>query len=193
MRTAPRAFFAKRAQSQETKRDTRYCVQAKRLELPDARADPLVQGLLADVVKCRFRALSFDASAGGSFCPRPWREENFMKFLCAVYFEPKAMEGLSRSEGAELNRVSLNYNEELRKGGHFIAASALQWPKTAKTVRRRDAKISVKDGPFAETKEVLGGFIFIEARDMEEAVEIAGKIPMARLGSIEVRPEMSIG
>ncbi len=116
-----------------------------------------------------------------------------MKFLCAVYFEPKAMEGLSASEGAELNRVSLDYNEELRKGGHFIAASALQWPKTAKTVRRRGAKISVKDGPFAESKEVLGGFIFIEARDMEEAVDIAGKIPMARFGSIEVRPEMKIG
>jgi hypothetical protein len=116
-----------------------------------------------------------------------------MKFLCAVYFEPKAMAGLSRSEGAELNRDSLGYNEELRKGGHFIAASALQWPKTAKTVRSRDGKIAVKDGPFAETKEVLGGFIFVEARDMEEAVEIAGKIPMARFGSVEVRPEMSIG
>ena len=116
-----------------------------------------------------------------------------MRFLCAVYFEPKAMEGLSLSEGAELNRVSLDYNEELRKGGHFIAASALQWPKTAKTVRSRDAKISVKDGPFAETKEVLGGFIFVEARDIEEAVGIAGKIPMARFGSIEVRPEMPIG
>ena len=103
------------------------------------------------------------------------------------------MAGLSRSEGAELNRDSLGYNEELRKGGHFIAASALQWPKTAKTVRSRDGKIAVKDGPFAETKEVLGGFIFVEARDMEEAVEIAGKIPMARFGSVEVRPEMSIG
>jgi hypothetical protein len=116
-----------------------------------------------------------------------------MKFLCAVYFAPQAMESLSASEGAELNRVSLDYNEELRKGGHFIAASALQWPKTAKTVRSRGGKIAVKDGPFAETKEVLGGFIFVEARDIEEAVGIAGKIPMARFGSIEVRPELPIG
>lgn len=116
-----------------------------------------------------------------------------MKFLCAVYLEPKVMEGLSASEGAELNRVSLEYNEELRKNGHFIAASALQLPKTAKTVRSRGGKIAMTDGPFAETKEVLGGFIFIDARDMEQAVQIAERIPMAKYGSIEVRPEMQIG
>ena len=116
-----------------------------------------------------------------------------MKYLCAVYFEPKVMEGLSVSEGAELNRVSVEYNEVLRKSGNFIAASALQWPKTAKTVRSRGGKIAMTDGPFAETKEVLGGFIFIEARDMEEAVRIASGVPVAKYGSIEVREEMKIG
>lgn len=116
-----------------------------------------------------------------------------MKYLCAVYFEPKVMEGLSASEGAELNRISLQYNEELRKKAHFIAASALQLPKAAKTVRSRGGKIAMTDGPFAETKEVLGGFIFIEARDMEEALRIAAGIPMATYGSIEVRPELNIG
>lgn len=116
-----------------------------------------------------------------------------MKYLCAVYFEPRALEELSASEKTELNRVSLQYNEELRKDGHFIVASALQLPKTAKTVRSRGGKIAVTDGPFAETKEVLGGFIFLEARDMDEALRIAGKIPMAKFGSIEVRPEMNIG
>jgi hypothetical protein len=116
-----------------------------------------------------------------------------MKYLCAVYFEPKVMEGLSASAGAELNRISLQYNEELREKAHFIAASALQLPKTAKTVRSRGGRIATTDGPFAETKEVLGGFIFIEARDMEEALQIAAGIPMARYGSIEVRPELHMG
>jgi hypothetical protein len=116
-----------------------------------------------------------------------------MKYLCAVYFEPRVMEGISASEGAELTRISLQYNEELRKKAHFIAASALQLPKTAKTVRSRGGKIAMTDGPFAETKEVLGGFIFIEARDMAEALEIAAGIPMAKYGSIEVRPEMNMG
>jgi len=103
------------------------------------------------------------------------------------------LEGLSSSEGAELNRASLEYDKELRKNGHFVAAAALQLPKTAKTVRSRGGRIAMTDGPFAETKEVLGGFIFIEARNMEEALRIAGKIPMAKFGSIEVRPEMNIG
>src|SRR5271166_4718420 len=108
-----------------------------------------------------------------------------MKYLCAVYIEPKVLEGLSSSEGAELNRASLEYDKELRQNGHFIAASALQWPQTAQTVRSRVGKIAMTDGRFAATKEVLGGFIFIGARDMEEAVQIAGKIAMAKYGSIE--------
>ncbi|HEY1423547.1 MAG TPA: YciI family protein [Candidatus Acidoferrum sp.] len=116
-----------------------------------------------------------------------------MKFLLAVYLEPNALQGLSRSEQAELNRVSVGYNEELEKQGHFLAASALQPAFTAKTVRKRGGKIKVTDGPFAETKEVLGGFIFVEARDMEEALRIAENIPVSKYGSIEVRPDMPIG
>jgi len=116
-----------------------------------------------------------------------------MRYLCAVYCEPNFHEALSASEQSELNRASLQYDEELRKNGHFVAASALQWPETAKTVRSRGGKIAMTDGPFAETKEVLGGFIFVEARDMDEAVRIAEGIPMAKYGSIEVRPELNIG
>jgi hypothetical protein len=115
-----------------------------------------------------------------------------MKYLCAVYFEPDALEGLSASERADLRRVSVRYNEELSKRGNFIAASALQPAQTARTVRSRGGKVAVTDGPFAETKEVLGGFIFIEALNMEEALRIAGNIPMAEFGSIEVRPELEI-
>jgi hypothetical protein len=116
-----------------------------------------------------------------------------MKYLLAVYLKPNALKGLSPSELAELNRVSVGYNEELAKKGHFLAASALQPAFTAKTVRRRRGKIKVIDGPFAETKEVLGGFIFVEAKDMEEALRIAENIPVSKYGSIEVRPNMEIG
>jgi hypothetical protein len=116
-----------------------------------------------------------------------------MKYLCAVYLEPGTLQKLSAAEQADLDRDSLRYDEDLRKKGHFIAAAALQQVKTAKTVRRRGGKIAITDGPFAETKEVLGGFIFIEARDMEEALQIASGIPMAKYGSIEVRPELNIG
>ena len=116
-----------------------------------------------------------------------------MKYLCAVYFEPTAMEALSASELAALDRNSLAYDKELEKSGHYIAAEALQSVTTAKTVRRRKGKVSQIDGPFAETKEHLGGFILIEAKDIDQAVEIASKIPMAEIGSVEVRPVMKIG
>ena len=116
-----------------------------------------------------------------------------MNYLCAVYLEPGALAGLSATERAELDRDSLASDQELMKQGHFIAASALQSVKTAKTVRNRGGKVTMTDGPSAETTEVLGGFIFIEARDLEEALRIAAGIPIAKYGSIEVRPKMNIG
>ncbi|MGH6911579.1 MAG: YciI family protein [Phenylobacterium sp.] len=116
-----------------------------------------------------------------------------MKYLCLVYVEPQTMAGLSADERAALDRDSLAYDETLQTRGHYVLAAALRSVATAKTVRSRDGKVSSTDGPFAETKEVLGGVIFIEARDMDEAVAIAGDIPMARYGSIEVRPEFDFG
>jgi hypothetical protein len=116
-----------------------------------------------------------------------------MKYLCLVYIEPHALARLSADERAALDRDSLAYDEALQSRGHYIQAAALQSVATAKTVRKRDGKVSTTDGPFAETREVLGGFIFIEARDMDEAVALAGDIPMARYGSIEVRPEFNFG
>lgn len=80
------------------------------------------------------------------------------------------------------------YNEELRKKGHLIAAQALQSVETATTVRVRNGKVSTTDGPFAETKEQLGGFFLIEARDLNEAIQLASRLAGARLGCIEVRP-----
>ena len=116
-----------------------------------------------------------------------------MKFICLVYAEPDALSGLSPAEKSELDRDSLAYDQELEANGRFIAASALQSVKTARTVRVRAGKPLVTDGPFAETKEVLFGFIFIEVADDEEARRIAEGIPMARYGSIEVRPELDFG
>jgi hypothetical protein len=80
------------------------------------------------------------------------------------------------------------YVEALRKSGHLIVTHALQSVQTASTVRVRSGKQSVTDGPFAETKEQLGGFFLIDARDLNEAIQLAAKIPPARVGSIEVRP-----
>jgi hypothetical protein len=80
------------------------------------------------------------------------------------------------------------YGESLRKSGRYIAAEALQSVHTATTVRVRDGKVSITDGPFSETKEQLAGFYLIDARDLDDAVQAAAKIPPARVGSIEVRP-----
>lgn len=116
-----------------------------------------------------------------------------MKYICLVYAEPGALSGLSAAEKAALDRDSLVYDEKLVREGRFLAASALQGVKTARTVRVRRGKRLVTDGPFAETKEVLCGFIFIEAADADEAMRIAEGIPMARHGTIEVRPELDLG
>jgi hypothetical protein len=116
-----------------------------------------------------------------------------MKYMCLVYVEPGALPALSPAEKAALDRDSLAYDAELQRRGHFIAASALQGVATASTIRVRGGKTLTSDGPFAETKEFLCGFIFIEAADEAEAKRIAAGIPMARYGTIEVRAELDIG
>lgn len=115
-----------------------------------------------------------------------------MKYLCLVYLEEKKMDALSKRDSDVLVRDSLDFDQTLIASGHFIAAEALQGVDTATTIRKRDGRISTTDGPFAETKEQLGGFIMIEARDLNDAIEVASKIPMARVGSIEVRPIMEL-
>ena len=115
-----------------------------------------------------------------------------MKYLCCVYLKPDVHKDLSAEQMTKLNGDSVAYDNELAKKGHYIVASALQPPRTAKTVRHRGVKTLVMDGPYAESKEVLGGFILVEARDMAEAVRIAENIPVGEFASIEVRPEMKI-
>ncbi len=111
-----------------------------------------------------------------------------MKYLCLVCIEEKKLDALSESEMDALIDESLAYDEQLRKSGHFVAAHALESVQAATTVRIRNGKLSASDGPFAETKEQLGGFILVEARDLNDAIQVASRIPPARLGSIEVRP-----
>jgi hypothetical protein len=111
-----------------------------------------------------------------------------MKFLCLAYEEQKTLDDLSRGEWDALRGETLAYVEILRKSGHLILTNALRSARLAATVRVRGGALSVVDGPYAETKEQLGGFFLIEARDRDEAIELASRWPSARLGSIEVRP-----
>lgn len=111
-----------------------------------------------------------------------------MKFLCLAYEEEAALNALPRSEWQDLRRETLDYVADLEERKILVSAEPLQSASTARTVRVREGRVAVTDGPFAETKEQLGGFFLIDAADLNEAVRIASKWPSARLGSIEVRP-----
>jgi hypothetical protein len=104
-----------------------------------------------------------------------------MKYLCLVYMEEKDLQAVADSE-------CMACSAAFRKGGQLIAAEALQSVRTSKTVRLRGGKLSITDGPFAETKEQLAGFYLIDAKDLNGAIEAASKIPPARVGSVEIRP-----
>jgi hypothetical protein len=104
-----------------------------------------------------------------------------MKYLCLVYGEEQALAGMA-------DEHCVAFDEQVRKSGHCVASEALQPASTATTVRVRNGKTSVTDGPFAETKEILAGFYMIEARDLNEAIQVASRIPPAAVGSIEIRP-----
>ena len=111
-----------------------------------------------------------------------------MRYLCLIYDEEKKVGGMSKSEADAFMGEYFAFTEGIRKSGHYVAGEALQPVHTATTVRVRSGKLSTTDGPFAETKEQLGGFYMIEARDLNDAIQVASKIPSAKLGSIEVRP-----
>jgi hypothetical protein len=111
-----------------------------------------------------------------------------MRYVCLVYLVERDMNAMTTREADVCVEESLAYDEALRQGGQLVVAHALQAVETATTVRVRGGKVSATDGPFAETTEQLGGFMLIEARDLNEALQVAARIPMARRGSIEVRP-----
>jgi hypothetical protein len=116
-----------------------------------------------------------------------------MKYLCIVHCEAGAFDKQTEEERRALDRDSLAYDQELMARGVYVHAEALQSADSAAIVKVRNGQMSMTDGPFSEAKEQLCGFILIEARDMAQAIEIGGGIPMARIGTIEVRPIFSFG
>jgi hypothetical protein len=115
-----------------------------------------------------------------------------MKFMVLIYNDPTLLDALPAPQFNEMMRECLDNADELRQDGRLLDSQMLQGPATARSIRIRNGRKTVFDGPFTETKEVLGGFNLIEASDMEEAVRIAAQFPWAETGCIEIRPVQDI-
>jgi hypothetical protein len=111
-----------------------------------------------------------------------------MRYLCLIYDEEKKIAAMSKGEQDAFMGEYFGFTEDIKKSGHYIGGEALQPVGTATTVRMRGGKMSTTDGPFAETKEQLGGYYLINAKDLNDALQIAAKIPSAKTGTVEVRP-----
>jgi hypothetical protein len=111
-----------------------------------------------------------------------------MKYLCLAYETEDTFNAMPQGEWEALRQETLAYAESLQQSGQLIHTNALQSARTAATLRVRNGKLSMTDGPFAETKEQLGGFFLIDAKDLNEAIHVASKWPGVRFGTIEVRP-----
>jgi len=111
-----------------------------------------------------------------------------MKFLCIVFVDEKKLAALTRDEFQALDEASVASDKEMRRSGHLLAAQALEPVHAASTVMVRNRKPIITDGPFSETKEQVGGFLLVEARDREEAIALVSKVPVASYAAIEVRP-----
>jgi hypothetical protein len=114
--------------------------------------------------------------------------EEPMKYLCLIYEDEKAWQQLPKEQSDAIMGEYFAFTDDIRKSGHYVAGDALHPTPTATTVRVRNGKTSTTDGPFAETKEQLGGYYLIDAKDLNEAIQVASRIPSARFGSVEVRP-----
>ena len=112
-----------------------------------------------------------------------------MKYLCLIYQNEETAARNAR-QGVPMSQEYFAFTQEIQKSGHMLGGNALQPANTATTVRVRDGKVSTTDGPFAETKEQLGGYYLVEAADLNDAIQVAARIPGAKTGSIEVRPIM---
>ena len=111
-----------------------------------------------------------------------------MKYLCLIYGNESQWEKRPKAEMEAVTAEYMALTASLKESGHFLAGSALKSTGTASTVRVREGRLSATDGPFAETKEQLGGYYLIEAVDLNDAIQVAARIPNARFGCIEVRP-----
>src|SRR4030095_4579197 len=116
------------------------------------------------------------------------REEDAMKFMFTIYHDENVLDAMPEKEMQALVDSAIEYAEEIRQSGHYIASNALQRAGTARTIRVRAGKVSATASPFAETKEQLGGFFVIEAKDMDEAGAAPARSPPARVAVVEVRP-----
>lgn len=119
-------------------------------------------------------------------------QEEAMQYLCLIYQDEKEWQKLTPSESAAIYREFFAYTESIKKSGHYLGGNALEPTHAATTVRVRQGKAATTDGPFAETKEQLGGYYLVKARDLNEAIQLATRIPGARLGSVEVRPVVEL-
>jgi hypothetical protein len=115
-------------------------------------------------------------------------QEAAMQYLCLIYDDEKEWQKLPPAESTRIMGEFSAYTDSIRKSGNYVGGNALQPTHTATTVRVRQGKVATTDGPFAETKEQLGGYYLLKARDLNEAIQLAARIPGARLGSVEVRP-----
>jgi hypothetical protein len=111
-----------------------------------------------------------------------------MKYLCLIYDVEKQFESLPKAEMDAVMKEYRAFTESIKSSGHYIGGFQLAPTRTASTVRVRNGKASTTDGPFAETKEQLGGYYLIQAKDLNDAIQVATRIPSARFGSVEVRP-----
>lgn len=116
-----------------------------------------------------------------------------MQYLLMIYEDEKNWAKLSEAEAGKIFGEYMAFTNEIQKSGHYIGGNPLQGIQTATTVRVKDGKVTKTDGPFAETREQLGGYYLIEAKDLDEACAIGARLPAARTGSIEVRPVQSYG
>lgn len=111
-----------------------------------------------------------------------------MKYLCLIYQDESLPQKLPKAEFEKLHAEYAAFADEIRKSGRLLGNNGLQPTRTATTVRVRNGEVTITDGPFAETKEQLGGYFLIEAKDLNEAIQAAARVPSARFGSVEVRP-----
>jgi hypothetical protein len=111
-----------------------------------------------------------------------------MKYICLGYIEPNKFESMSEAERNAMLDECFAYDDELRKNGHFAGGEGLQPPQTAATLRWNDGKVSITDGPYAETKEQIGGILVLEARDLNHAIQLMSKHPGVKAGPFEIRP-----
>ena len=111
-----------------------------------------------------------------------------MRYLCLIYLDEKQLAAMPEGEMSALNARHLEFNEALLDSGHFVEAEALEPAASTTCVRMRNGRTTLTDGPYVETKEMVAGFYVIEARDLNEAIQVASRFPSAPLGTVEVRP-----